>query len=196
MRNFTFVTAALALFAFSLPAIVAADAASAPAKHVQMSDLTGASHEIPDPNAKATILLFVSKDCPYSNGLAPEMSKIAGEYEKKGFSFFFVYGNSDTSKSEAQAHAKSYSFSAPCILDSQHKLVNATGAHVTPEAFVFDSTGTLLYHGRVDNRFDSIGVQRTTITSHDLIDALDQIDAGKTPTEKTTQAIGCTIHPL
>ena len=68
-------------------------------------------------------------------------------------------------------------------------VARAFGATVTPEAFLFDKTGKLAYHGTIDdNHQDAARVQK-----HFLIDALDAVVAGKPPAPPETKSLGCGI---
>src|SRR2546427_502058 len=68
------------------------------------------------------------------------------------------------------------------------KIADRFGANHTPEAYVIDASGKLVYHGRIDNSQNT-----ANITSNDLRDALDALLAGK-PIQKTTSvAFGCSI---
>src|SRR5205085_7144414 len=62
------------------------------------------------------------------------------------------------------------------------------GATVTPESYVIDSSGTIRYHGQID---DSRNEAR--IRTPGLRMALDAVLAGKPVTVQETKAFGCTI---
>ena len=74
-----------------------------------------------------------------------------------------------------------------------HKLADATGATITPEAVVVGQSGKVLYRGRIDNLYAGLGKPRRQVTEHNLRQALDEVLAGKTVTHPQTQAIGCYI---
>ena len=48
---------------------------------------------------------------------------------------------------EMQARAKSRGMKIPYVVDDTSAVARAFGASVTPEAFLFDKTGKLAYHG-------------------------------------------------
>jgi hypothetical protein len=58
----------------------------------------------------------------------------------------------------------------------------------TPEAYVIDASGKLVYHGRIDNAQNT-----ANITSSDLRDALDEMLGGKPITKTGGAAFGCSI---
>jgi hypothetical protein len=59
---------------------------------------------------------------------------------------------------------------------------------VTPETYVIDSSGTLRYHGSIDN-----SQNESRVTSLRLREALDAVLAGKQPPQTETKAFGCSI---
>ena len=66
-------------------------------------------------------------------------------------------------------------------------------ASVTTEAIVIDPAGTILYRGRIDDRYKMIGKKRAVPQREDLRLALRAIADGRTIDVSTTQAIGCGI---
>jgi hypothetical protein len=74
---------------------------------------------------------------------------------------------------------------------SLHKKLDAT---VTPEVFVMDVNGEILYSGRIDDSYAAIGKRRPKAKHHELMDALDSILKGDTVTIKRTEPVGCIIQ--
>ena len=67
---------------------------------------------------------------------------------------------------------------------------------VTPEVAVMRGT-TLLYRGRIDDRYVELGRERPKPTERDLEDALDAIVAGKSRCAiRETRAVGCILSDL
>ena len=161
-----------------------------------LKDATGANHHIiRDGGRRATVVMFVLTDCPISNYFAPEMAVIRKKYGPRGVSFALVHVNPKTPPAEAKAHAEVYGLEDFSLLfDPTRKLVAETGATVTPEVAVLSPTGSVLYRGRINNRYADYGVKRQVISRHDLRDALDAVLAGRVVEDKTTTAIGCLIE--
>jgi thiol-disulfide isomerase/thioredoxin len=155
--------------------------------------------------AKGVVFLFVGVDCPISNAYAPEINRICQAYgkadtgEKDGgkkegaFDFYFVHADADLAPADAKKHAADYGYGCPVLMDSKKELAASLGAKVTPEAFVVSIDGSLLYHGRIDDRYVAYGKSRVEPTVRDLRVALDDIEAGKPVATPETKAIGCPI---
>ena len=61
---------------------------------------------------------------------------------------------------------------------------------------VVDSTGKLVYRGRINNFYEDFGKPRRVITQHDLRNALNALLAGKPVPQPRVKAIGCFIPKL
>ena len=79
--------------------------------------------------------------------------------------------------------------------DTEQKLVKQTGVKVTPEVAVMRGS-TVLYRGRIDDRYVDFGKDRPAPTERDLDDALTAITAGKPVAVRETRAIGCFLTDL
>ncbi len=169
---------------------------AAGARPATLPDLSGKMRAVPDPHARATVLLFIAHDCPIANGYAPEIRRIASAYGPRGVAFDLVYVEPGLSPVAARAHEASYGYRLSALRDTSHVLVKMTGADVTPEAVVLAPDGTVLYRGRIDDKYPTLGIQRTVITRHDLRAALDAVLAGRPVSVRDTQAVGCAIPPL
>jgi len=172
--------------------VTACGAVAAP--QFSLSDSSGAMHTDAEWRAaRASVLFFITTDCPISNGYVPEMNRIAQDYASRGVRVYAVMADTAIPLAEVQKHAKEYGLKFPVLLDPKQKLVRFTGASITPQAAVISPAGSAVYLGRIDNRVEGFGQQRLQATQHDLRDALDQVLAGKAVARPSTQAIGCSI---
>ena len=143
--------------------------------------------------SKAIVFLFTSVDCPISNRYAPVVQKMHATFAAQGAAFWLVYPNPAESPQAIRDHLKAFSYPVHALRDPNHELVKATGVSVTPEVALFDHARALVYRGRIDDRYVSLGVERPTPTRHDLADALAATLSGARVREAATQAVGCYI---
>lgn len=143
------------------------------------------------PRMKAIVFLFVSTDCPISNRYAPEVRRLYQKFSPTGVLFWLVYPNPADSREAIRDHMKAFAYPGRALRDPQHVLVTLAKATVTPEATVFDIGDRIVYHGRIDDRYLALGLERPAATRHDLDDALSAVLAGKPVPQPTTQAVGC-----
>ncbi|HTI70043.1 MAG TPA: redoxin domain-containing protein [Candidatus Limnocylindria bacterium] len=146
--------------------------------------------------AKAVVLLFVSVECPISNQYAPEFRRLARDFDARGVAFRLVYPNRDETVAAVRKHLAEFELPIAAWTDHEHRLVKASGVHVTPEAAVYVPNQGWAYHGRIDDRHVAFGKVRTEPKKQDLRDALEAILANRTPTAPTTPALGCSIPSL
>jgi len=160
---------------------------------LSFKDLNGVSHRpLVRGDKLASVLIFYWHDCPISNGYAPELNRIFSN--RTNFAFYLVQTDRQLSSPAAKEHARQYELRMPILLDSQHQLVKLAKATATPEAVVLGKDLQVLYRGRIDNLVAALGKKRSTATEHDLLDALDDITAGRPVRKPETKAIGCLIQ--
>jgi hypothetical protein len=160
--------------------------------------LKDADNRLVDPfsapaSVKAIAFLFTSVDCPISNRYAPVVVHLNDTFKPQGVEFWLVYPNPFDTPQAIRQHMKAFGYSSGALLDPDHVLVKLAHATITPEAAVFDRNGRERYHGRLDDRFVTLGLERPAPTRHDLEDAIAAILAGKSVAQPTTQAVGCFI---
>lgn len=148
----------------------------------------GAPAAIQTSAAKATVVIFVSTQCPVSNAYNGRLAALYNDYNSQGVQFAFVNANSTESMSDVEAHEKRVGWPFEVIKDNGNTLADKLGAEHTPEAFVFDRSGALAYHGRVDN-----SMHEEEVKQRDLRDALDAVLAGRPVPVAETRAFGCSI---
>lgn len=169
-------------------------AVGALAASLNISDIEGKELSPMRPAGPAEVLFFITHDCPISNFYAPEIQRICGEYGGKGVSCALVYVDPQMDAAAVRKHLGDYGYKTiPAILDGKHKLVEAAGAKVTPEAIVIGHDGKVRYAGRIDNFYAGLGKPRRQATVHDLRTALDETLAGKPVTTPRTNPVGCYI---
>jgi hypothetical protein len=145
---------------------------------------------------RASVLIFVLQDCPISNRYAPEIQRLADEFSAKRVPFYLVHVDPQLTSADAKKHAKEYGYKLPVLIDRKHELVKHLKATTAPEAFVIGAEGSVVYRGRIDDRYAAIGKPRSQVQRQDLRIALTAVVAGKPVEVAETKAIGCYIPEL
>jgi hypothetical protein len=146
--------------------------------------------------AKASVLFFLTPDCPISNSYAPEINALVKENAGRPLRFYAVYVDPDLTAAMARKHAAAFGYGFPVLQDPRHQLVAVTGVTTTPEVAVVTADGRIAYRGRIDDRYPQIGVHRQAPTQRDLRAALEAVLADRpVPTPRTT-TVGCSIPDL
>lgn len=103
--------------------------------------------------------------------------------------------NALSNEKTRKAFGKKYELSFPLNGDSGQVLTNKFQAEITPEVVVEDDeTHTILYRGKIDNSFASLGKRRTVVTEHYLRDAIESWVFRKKILISKTKAVGCIIQ--
>ena len=146
-------------------------------------------------DAKALLVVFMCNHCPYVKHVAPELQKLAAEYQQKGVAVVGIssndvanYPDDSPEKMAEEKAARGYTF--PYLFDSDQAVAKAYHAACTPDFYVFDGAQQLAYRGQMD---DSRPKSDRPVTGADLRAALDALLAGDEPAEVQTPSIGCNI---
>jgi thiol-disulfide isomerase/thioredoxin len=145
-------------------------------------------------NKKAGVFIFLAPDCPLSQNYTLTLNNLEKEFNTNGISFYGVFSGSGITSQAMDDFAATYHLSFPVMLDPDSKIGDFLGATATPEAFLTDPKGRVLYRGAIDNWAPELGQRRAVITQHYLYDALDSVRANKPVQVKETQAVGCFIE--
>ncbi|MGH9369640.1 MAG: redoxin domain-containing protein, partial [Thermoanaerobaculia bacterium] len=124
-----------------------------------------------------------------SNAYNDRMREMAAAYGKQGVLFVGINSNKTEPADEVTAHAKKNGHTFPIAKDPGNKVADLYGAGRTPEVYVVDPSGKLVYHGRIDENYE----EPSRVTSPDLKNALDALLANKPIQQAETKAFGCTI---
>jgi len=138
---------------------------------------------------KAVAVIFVATKCPVSNAYNTRMAALGKEYAAKGILLVGINSNKTEPTAEVKEHAEKHGFAFPVLKDEGNKVADAYGASHTPEVFLLDPKGDLIYHGRIDENQDD----PKSVKSPDLRNALDAVLAGKPVPTAQTKAFGCSI---
>src|SRR5258708_9807429 len=119
------------------------------------------------------------------------MEKLAENSRAGGINGIGINSNLPEPISAVKAHAADKHFTFTVLKDDGNKIADRLGATRTPEAYVIDANGKLVYHGRIDNAQNT-----ANITANDLRDALDELLSGKAISKTGGAAFGCSINGL
>ncbi|MBX2957691.1 MAG: redoxin domain-containing protein [Cyclobacteriaceae bacterium] len=136
------------------------------------------------------VILFFGLECPICLKYVPELNLIYQEYSSR-VEFEVVIPEKSEAKS-IREFISEYNVTFP-ITKNKHRLTRSLNPGVTPEVFLLDSKGKLVYQGAIDNWFYELGKYRSEPTEFYLRNALDSTLTGTVPRIEKTEAIGCVI---
>ena len=197
----TTLCASLASLALLAPPASAADpkplalGASAPTRDVAMKSVDGRSLTLASAaGKKGTLVLFICNHCPWVKAWQSRMADAGNAAQSQGIGVIAVNSNdpaayAEDSFDEMVKRAQKVGYRFPYVVDATSDVARAFGASHTPEAFLFDAKGALVYHGAVDDNAQDI----KAVKSHWLADAVTAVAAGKPVATGETKALGCGI---
>ena len=160
----------------------------------QVRDVDGMTRDLFTPAGRANVLVFVSSDCPISNGYAPEIQRICADGRGAGVTCALVYEDVSIDTAAVRSHRDQYRYrDMPAVIDANAAIARRASATVTPQAVVVDRAGVVKYRGRIDNQYAALGKPRRVVTVHDLGDAIAAVIAGRPIVQAETEAVGCFI---
>lgn len=159
----------------------------------KVSDFTinnydGATYTLSNSGAKATVLIFVSTECPNVQPYTDRLIKLVDQFGSNGIAFWGINSNKTEPTEDVMNHAASLKYNFPVLKDVNNIVADQFSAQRTPEVFVVDSDMKLIYHGRIDDNRDE-----NKVSSNDLSNALNEFLAGKEISVSETKAFGCSI---
>ena len=176
-------------------ALALAIGAAAPMKDVKLRNVDGRELTIAEvAGAKGTLVVFTCNHCPYAKAWESRIVALGNAASKRGVGVIAINSNDPAVAAEdgyeqMQQRAKDKGFEFPYVVDSTSNVARAFGATRTPEAFLFDAKGVLVYHGTIDDNSED----PAAVEAHYLADAVDALVAGKPVTTAETKALGCGI---
>ena len=158
-------------------------------------DLEGRSHRFAEAaDCHAAAVVFLSVECPISNGYIPVLKKLASRYRRWGIDFYGVISDPGVSRADSTHHRDDFGITFPVVFDASSELYRLLRPTHTPQAIVLSPQGATLYSGRIDNRYSRVGRRREEASIHDLKNALEAIVEGRDVEVAVTQPVGCLLE--
>ena len=155
-----------------------------------LKDVMDKEHSLKDLSheKKATVVMFISTQCPVSNHYNERIIALHNDYKDQGVQFIGINSNKNESVEEIAEHNKTNKFDFVVLKDLRNEIADKFGARRTPEVYLLDQKRMLRYRGAIDN-------SQQNPETHYLHETLDLVVAGKEIPEdrKKTKAFGCTI---
>ena len=143
---------------------------------------------------KATVIVFLEPDCPISQKYTLLLRQLAKTFPNQNVELLAVYPMPYIKAEKIKNFAQKYQLPITHLIDSRQKLTQLLSASITPEVFLLNNEGEVIYQGMIDNWFYSLGKSRSVITEHYLTDAVASYLEKKPIAVKKTNAVGCDIE--
>lgn len=178
------------LFALAVP-VAAAEPKLVP--DFTLKDLAGKDWSLHGQKNRATVLVFLSCECPMSNAYVKPVNELAAKYKDRGVAVVGVNANREEPATQVAAHARGFGIAFPVLKDDDLVAAKALGVKVNPEAVVLDEKFVVRYRGRIDDGYTGRMRPAPRTTRADVAAALDELLAGKPVSVSYAQAFGCPL---
>lgn len=169
-----------------------------PSPEIKMKDISGTEVSLKDARtSKGLLVMFSCNTCPYVVKNQTRTHEACKYAKESGIGVAILNSNEaqrgdDDSYNAMKEYAKQQGYNWSYLVDQNSVMADAFGAKRTPECFLFDGNGKLVYHGAIDdNPSDASAVSR----KH-LIAAVDELLTGKEVSVKESKSVGCGIKRL
>lgn len=196
-----FLTLALAVPAAADPAGLKPLPIGSAAPDFRLPGVDGKTYSLKDfAAAKVLVVVFTCNHCPTAQAYEARIQKLHDDYKDKGVALVAIspndaqalrldelgYTDLGDSFEDMKVRAAHHKFTYPYLYDGDTQETSVKyGALATPHVFVFDADRKLRYAGRFDDS------EVKTVKSHDAINAVDALLAGKPVPVETTRVFGC-----
>jgi peroxiredoxin len=203
MSSLSLTTAAAALATgvlFAAALIAQGPRIGAPAPAFTATDSEGKTDTLDQFRGKYVVLEWHNQGCPYTRKHyeSGNMQALQKQWTAKGVAWFTVISSAPgqqgyvTPAQENAYVAKMHAAPTAVLMDPQGKLGHLYNAKTTPDMFVIDPTGKLIYEGAIDNR-PTLDPEDINGAQNYVSQALTQSMAGKAVTTFYTRSYGCSV---
>ncbi len=200
LRTALFLSCAAFVAALALPAFAQAPRVGDPAPDFTATDSHGQSHSLSQLRGKYVVLEWHNQGCPYTRKhyVSGNMQTLQREWTAKEVAWFTVISSAPgeqgyvTDAEENAYLAQMHADPTAVLMDAQGTLGRLYDARTTPEMYVIDPTGKLIYEGAIDNR-PTPDVDDIQGADNYVTDALSEAMAGKPIATAYTRPYGCSV---
>ena len=197
MRNLCLVFGILTL---SAGAALAGAEVGQSAPDFSLPDTNGQTHQLSQYKGKWVVLEWYQPDCPfvkkhYGSG---NMQALQKEFTAKGVVWLSIdssapgeEGNYPADKLNQIATSQGAARTA-LLLDPEGKVGHDYGAKTTPDMYIINPEGKLVYEGAIDSKPTTVVADIKTATNYVKV-ALDSSMTGKSVSQTVTRPYGCSV---
>jgi peroxiredoxin len=155
-----------------------------------LPDTDGVEHS--PGGAPATLVVFTCNHCPYALAWHDRIAAVARDYDD--VKVLAISSNDavryprDSYEAMRERVARDGGWPMPYLYDESQDVARAYGAKTTPDCFVLDAEGRVVYRGAPDADHEDPSLNAAWLRG-----ALDAVLAGSEPATAETKPVGCSI---
>jgi len=188
----------LALFA--LAASASAQRVGQPAPDFTGTDSQGQTHKLSEYRGKYVVLEWTNNGCPFTlkHYTSGNMQALQKQWTAKGVVWLTVLSSHPgaqgymTAAAENTYLAREHAVPTAALLDPSGAIGHEYEAKTTPDMYVIDPSGKLIYAGAIDNR-PTTDVDDVKGATNYVSAALTEAMAGRPVADSYTRPYGCSV---
>lgn len=178
--------------------VVAAAAADigAPAPDFTLDDLDGTPFRLSEHRGKVVVLEWFNPDCPFVRHAytAGPLATASARWMERGVTWVAINsgrpGKQGTGTERNRTARKDYRMAAPVLLDEPGDVGRLYGAVTTPQLYVIDKEGVLVYNGALDDQPLGRGDGPPRVHVDEVLEA---VTAGRPAPYARQKPYGCSV---
>ena len=171
-----------------------------PAPAFTATDTSGKTVRLADFKGKTVVLEWVNPGCPfvrkhYDSGNMQGTQQVASDQKVVWLAINSTHDESADHKTPAamaQWMSEHKAAATATLMDTDGHIGQAYGARTTPQMFIVNGAGTLVYAGAIDSKATARTADIATATNH-VKAALAELAQGKPVSVPLTQPYGCSV---
>ena len=164
-----------------------------PMRPIEMADSSGKRLSLETLRGKnATLVAFLSFECPISNRQIPLLKDLANRYRPVGVSVIGVVCDAE-SPEELSRHIREFKIDFPVMHDPKKQVARHFLADTTPQVFLLDKSLVLRYFGAINDQYADRTTRLVAAKSAFAAEAIELILGGKDVVAKYSMAVGCPL---
>lgn len=124
-----------------------------------------------------------------------DLRQLEKDFAGEPVEFVGVFPNASTTEAQIATFQQTYDLDMSMGTDNAH-WAETLGARWTPEVFVLDAADSVVYQGRINDRYFAPGKRKPKTRRRDLDAALRDCLAGRPVANPITDAVGCPIEGI
>jgi thiol-disulfide isomerase/thioredoxin len=144
-------------------------------------------------NKYLNVFVFISPECPACIRYTSRLNEISEKYQSNYVNVIGIIPGNTFPKNEINSYKSALANLIRIYVDKDYSFTHALKATTTPQAFIIDSIGNILYSGMIDNWYYKLGKVRKQTTDYYLKENIDSYLSGNKILHQSNNPIGCYI---
>ena len=171
-----------------------------PAPDFSLNDLSGKNHDLSDLKGKFVVLEWVNFGCPFvrKHYGSENMQRLQKEFTEKGVVWLSICSSApgkqgnETPETAKTGLSRFGSAASAYLVDQDGKVGRLYGAKTTPDMFVINPEGILIYAEAIDDK--PTPDPSTVSGANNYVEAaLKEAESGKAVSVPSTKPYGCSV---